>query len=63
MCEPLEREIFVLDSSVVSLNVIPVSFQSQTFWGFLALVQAQRVVVARVEYKPLAPQGEAVYMY
>lgn len=45
------------------LNVIPIGFQSQTFWGFLALVQAQRVVVASMEYKPLAPQGEAVYMY
>lgn len=63
VCKHFKRGIFILYSPAFLLNISLVSFQSQTLWGLVSLVQDLRVGVTGVGYKPLIPQGEALFIY
>lgn len=49
-------------SSMVFLDVFPISFQSQVFLELVSHVQNLRVGVTDVKFKSLAPQGKALYL-
>ena len=49
-------------STLCLLDISPISFQSQVFWGLISLVQVLRVGAPDVGLKPLAPQGEALFL-
>ena len=44
------------------LDISTIGFQSQIFWELITLVQIPRLEVPDVGHKPLAPQGETVFV-
>ena len=56
--EPLKSWISFPYRPMVLLDISPICFQNQTFWGFIAPVQVSKVEVPDVGHKLLTPQGE-----
>lgn len=54
----LKSRFSFLYSSVVYLDVLPVGFQSQLFFGLISPVPDLRVRIPNVELKSLTPQGK-----
>ena len=55
--EPFKRNVSVPYSPLGPLDVSPVGFPSQTFWGLISPLQVPRVGAPNVGHKPLTPQG------
>lgn len=53
--------ILVPYSPLGLLDVSPIGFQSQTFWGLISPVQVPEVRVPDVGFKPHASQGYASF--
>lgn len=58
--EPFKRSTSVPGSPLDLVDLSPVGFQSQTFWGLIFPLQVPRVEVPDVGHTPLAPQREAL---
>ena len=59
---PFKRGFSIPCSAIVFLDIFPIGFQSQVFWGLLSPVQDVGVGVPDVELEPLAPQGKDLYL-
>ena len=57
--EPFKNEVFVACSSVVSLGLFSIGFQSRVIWGLISPVQDLGAGVPDVELESLTPQGKA----
>lgn len=61
MCSTLKSRFSFPYISIVFLNVFPVVFQSQVFWGLVSPMQDPKIGVLNVELESLASQGEVLY--
>lgn len=58
---PLKSGFSIPYNSMFFLDVIPIGFQRQAFWGLISSLQDLRFGVSDVEHKPLISQGKVLY--